>query len=561
MGYDVPTLLAEAKRNDWSQESTRLGPVTVNLKTLANWVSEKKETSTPLQPEAHSDHTIQDLNLKQFRAFALVEDFASRVQRQGLHQVPPLLLDISGPAGAGKTAWLKLTKIHINKMMKKDFLRTAAMTGLAASLTGGETLHSLLSLPIGSTRMEPLGEAKLANLRQKFKDVGILVIDEKSTLGQHMFALVNTRLKEIQPAMKNQPFAGFSVILVGDWRQLAPIGDRPLYEPKTKGSQGHQLYRLFTNAISFHEVHRQKGPSQATFRDELQRLAIGRFTRADWQRWKNRAFHDLPTAEKEEFIHHGIRACALKKDMVQHNIMKVKALGTPVALISAEDQPSELPKNSAERSSGLPSHLLLSRGTIVRLTANLWTKAGLVNGAEGIVQAILYLPGRGPPQLPAGIVVSFKNYRGPSLTPEIPGAVPICPILRTWRTGTTTCSRRMIPLLLGYAMSIHKLQGSTCEKVILNAGTKEFASGLMLVGSTRTRTFESLAFDPFPTYERFEQIKKSAALYRRKEEEERLNQLEKATIQRSKTVIRAASRRHNFPLTRTNDSIPRKNGI
>ena len=431
--------------------------------------------------------------------------------------------------------------------MGKRFIQTTAPTGLAASLVpGGETLHSCFHLPVGSSRMEPLKGPKLLALQQKFKDVGIIVIDEKSTLGQCLFALVNARLKEIRPHQRHQPFAGFSILLVGDWRQLAPIGDRPLYEKKTKGSPGHQLYRLFTSALTFHEVHRQAGPQQELFRSEIHRLATGKFNQQDWRRWESRTLDNLSPSEKKEFIDHGIRACALKKDMVQHNIMKVKSLGTPFALISAEDHPPELTKGAAERSSGLPGHILLGQGTTVRLTSNLWTSHGLVNGAEGIVQAVLYSPDQGPPQLPTAVIVTFKDYRGPSCLPNIHGAVPICPTLRTWRIGTKSYSRRMIPLLLGYAMSIHKLQGSTCGRVILNAGTREFATGLMLVGSTRTRAFEDLAFDPFPTYERFEQIRKSPALHKRKNEEKRLAKIEELTIKRGKEAFHTSSHRHGY---------------
>ena len=88
----------------------------------------------------------------------------------------------------------------------------------------------------------------------------------------------------------------------------------------------------------------------------------------------------------------------------------------------------------------------------------------------------------------------------------------------------------MLPIILGYALSIHKLQGSTCDKVIFNPGEKEFASGLLLVGATRTKTYEGLAFHPFPNFERFEQVTKSKSLQLRLKEEARLVALEAATL-------------------------------
>jgi len=55
-----------------------------------------------------------------------------------------------------------------------------------------------------------------------------------------------------------------------------------------------------------------------------------------------------------------------------------------------------------------------------------------------------------------------------------------------------------------------------------NPGKKEFANRLLLVGATRTKRFENLAFAPFPNYSRFLQINKSKAIRKRKKEEERM---------------------------------------
>ena len=99
------------------------------------------------------------------------------------------------------------------------------------------------------------------------------------------------------------------------------------------------------------------------------------------------------------------------------------------------------------------------------------------------------------------------------------------------------CTRLMLPIILGHALSIHKLQGSTCEKVILNPGEKEFASGLLLVGATRTKTYQGLAFQPFPNFERFEQVKKSKSLQLRRQEEKRLEELERVTLAKFNSII------------------------
>jgi hypothetical protein len=166
------------------------------------------------------------------------------------------------------------------------------------------------------------------------------------------------------------------------------------------------------------------------------------------------------------------------------------------------------------------------------LTSNLWTAAGLTNGAKGKVFKIIYAEGSKPPALPLAIICIFDKYNGPPWRDDLPRtAIPICPVSSRWFSHKTDCTRIMLPMILGYALSIHKLQGDTVEKVILNPGDKEFALGLLLVGATRTKTFQGLAFQPpFPNFDRFEQIARKTSLQARLQEERRLLQLEETTV-------------------------------
>ncbi|KAL8582242.1 hypothetical protein ACOMHN_036999 [Nucella lapillus] len=217
--------------------------------------------------------------------------------------------------------------------------------------------------------------------------------------------------------------------------------------------------------------------------------------------------------------------------MVRHNIEKVKANNQPIALIKAESKPKgEANKTSAERDSGLTSVIALSKDTVFKLSCNLWTEAGLTNGAVSNVYDIVYSPNTKPPKLPVAVIGIFDDYCGPSFLPDVPKSVTICPVQRTWISNKIHCSRTMLPIILGYALSIHKLQGSTLHKVILNAGLKEFALGLLFMGASRVKRFEDLTFEPFPNFERFPQIAKCTSLKERLQEEERMKKQEENAI-------------------------------
>ena len=159
------------------------------------------------------------------------------------------------------------------------------------------------------------------------------------------------------------------------------------------------------------------------------------------------------------------------------------------------------------------------------LTANLWKKHGLLNGANGIVKYICYDDGDVPPALPAFVLVYFPQYTGPSFHPKEEKLVPIVKVTRNWYESKSELSRTMLPLIPSYAITIHKSQGQTLNKIILNLGDKEFASGLTYTAIIRVTKLENIAFDyPFPNLKRFTNIFKTKKFRQRLSEEKRLSQ-------------------------------------
>ena len=142
----------------------------------------------------------------------------------------------------------------------------------------------------------------------------------------------------------------------------------------------------------------------------------------------------------------------LDQDMESHNVNGIKALGSPIAPVKADCCGRDARGDRGENESGLPTKLLLAKGAKFRLVANLWTDAGLVNGATGFILAIIYEEGQGPPALPRAIIATFEDYMGPAFFPNVDKSVPITPIKRAWTAAGKTVSRRQLPIILGYAL-------------------------------------------------------------------------------------------------------------
>jgi len=133
----------------------------------------------------------------------------------------------------------------------------------------------------------------------------------------------------------------------------------------------------------------------------------------------------------------------------------------------------------------------------------------------GAVVSILYETG-GPPDLPQAVMIKFDNYTGPDRT------VPIVPVRRTWFSSAGNCSWLQIPLKLAWAVTIHKAQGLTLNKVIIDIGNKKFSPGLTYVACSCVRSLEDLLFTtPFP-YQRLSNLSNSNHLQQRLQEDCRL---------------------------------------
>ena len=136
--------------------------------------------------------------------------------------------------------------------------------------------------------------------------------------------------------------------------------------------------------------------------------------------------------------------------------------------------------------------------------------------------AICYKDSQRPPELPVSVMVRFDEYTGPTLSD---GTVPICPLLRTWFSTTRQCSRLQLPLKLSWAVTIHKSQGLTLDKVVIDVGKKEFSSGLTFVACSRVRRLSDLLFvAPFP-FQRVANLSKSNRLKQRQDEDARLERM------------------------------------
>ncbi|KAG6116207.1 hypothetical protein E4U14_000402 [Claviceps sp. LM454 group G7] len=140
--------------------------------------------------------------------------------------------------------------------------------------------------------------------------------------------------------------------------------------------------------------------------------------------------------------------------------------------------------------------------------ANIWTEAGLVNGNRGYVVDVVWHADVTDPRttVPVYVLIYFPKYTGSTLPCDIRGVpmplkvVPIFPCRRyrtqnTTRTSTDNQWREQFPLMVSYAMTIHKSQGMTLDLAILDlkGGGTPRPLGLLYVALSLVRRLEHLA--------------------------------------------------------------------
>ena len=112
------------------------------------------------------------------------------------------------------------------------------------------------------------------------------------------------------------------------------------------------------------------------------------------------------------------------------------------------------------------------------------------------------------------------------MTPQNTNLVSIVPetVAFDSRCGKSG-SRRQLPLVLGWAVTIHKSQGLTLKRAVLGLGSREFASGISYVGCSRVRSYRDLAFDKSFVWARLESINEARGVQAIRMEIERLTSL------------------------------------
>ena len=504
---------------DWFEE-VRAVPRDL-LRESPGWIYSKRKEAEELGQQYQEDQLCvsdpETLNDKQRLAFDIITS-------QNDDNAKPVHLIVSGTAGTGKTYLISAVK----QVLGAHRIVTAT-TGIAAFSINGQTLHSAAQLPIREYR--DLQGDSLQRLQLRLEGKRFLIVDEMSMIGHKMLSSLDNRLRA-GTGKQDIPFGGMSVILMGDFGQLPPVGDKPMYvtgNGSVVSDHGHSLYLMFDSVIILEQVMRQAGEDTETiaFRGLLMRMRNGKVTEEDWQLLLQHSTTNVPMDQFTD----AIRLYFDKKSVAEYNYEKLLQIGQPVAKIQAKHSGHGASAATSDDAGGLEAVLFLSRKAEVMLTCNLWAEVGLCNGSFGTIEQFWFAENMGPPNLPVAVLVHFHRYSGPAFLDACPKCIPVPPRVFEWMADGKHLSRQQVPLRLRYAMTIHKSQGQTLTKAVVDLGKGERVAGCTFVATSRVRSIHDIVFEPM-TFDRLKAIGRSKGMQKRLEAEERLKVLAEKTVQR-----------------------------
>ncbi|MCO6359966.1 helix-turn-helix domain-containing protein [Roseivirga pacifica] len=395
---------------------------------------------------------------------------------------------LTGKAGTGKTTFLK----HIVKNTHKKAI-VAAPTGIAAINAQGVTLHSLLQLPFGAfipeRTMPPVANSQFTTLynlfsglrfnsakRNLLQEMELLIIDEVSMLRADLLDCIDHMLRYVRKE-RNIPFGGGQILFIGDLLQLPPVVKddewnilknhyNSSYFFEAKALQGSPLVH-----VELEKIYRQ---SDEKFIGILNRFREDKQTNADIGFLNQYYKPNFDEQAAQGYIHlttHNRKADQINSD-------RLVELDTKPYTFEAEIS-GDFPENSFP----ISEHLVLKEGAQVMFIKNDPSGAGqFFNGKIGQVASLSS----------STIKVKFEN--GETVT------VP----QYTWENKRYTLNKTTneidekilgsfthFPLKLAWAVTVHKSQGLTFEKAILDlAGS--FTQGQVYVALSRLTSLDGL---------------------------------------------------------------------
>lgn len=376
---------------------------------------------------------------------------------------------LTGRAGTGKTTFLKT----VQEKIEKKFI-VLAPTGIAAINAGGQTIHSFFGLDFGVLGPGDIGTMN-SNKISLIRHIDTIIIDEVSMVRCDVMDAIDRTLRLYRK--NSAPFGGLQMVLVGDMFQLEPVvtqADREILQDIYRSDSFYfykaaVIQRYGLPKIEFMKIYRQSDP---VFIELLEHVRTGSVSYRDMLRINSRVVAPGEGSQKLK-----VTLTCTKKSAQLINERKLEELGGDLMVYEAEHS-----GDTRKCQDAAEDRLCLRVGAQVMFTRNdpfqRWAN-GTLSTVHSLTDDCIKV------RFDNGIIQEVQKVQWESIEYEYDEKSKSS---KKRTIGTIT----QYPLKLAWAITIHKSQSLTFDRVAVDFGKSAFTNGQAYVALSRSRSLEGL---------------------------------------------------------------------
>lgn len=378
-------------------------------------------------------------------------------------------LFVTGRAGTGKSTLLRC----IRDMVPQEAV-VLAPTGLAAINVGGQTIHSFFGFPPRLVRPDDIRRSRNGRLMRRLK---LMIIDEVSMVRSDLMSAIDQSLR-LNRGRPREAFGGVRLLVFGDLQQLPPVVQGGEVAEHLESAHGGPFFFSVDalregagmSLIELDQVFRQ---SDEAFLTVLNRIRDGDASETDLTVLNERTHPIRTLSEGESFV------ILTPTNAAAHRINMAYLEALPA---DAKTYEAGISGEFGETAHPTDATLLLKPGAKVMLLRNdpdkRWVNGTIARVAQ-LQDKRVWIEVDGDVHEIEPVSWEARRYAYDQTAEKIVENV----------TGTF----RQFPLRLAWALTIHKSQGLTLDRVYIDLGRGTFAHGQTYVALSRCRSLEGLA--------------------------------------------------------------------
>ena len=401
---------------------------------------------------------------------------------------------VTGPGGSGKSMLIK--KIYEHALENGKKIQVTALTGCATVLLNcnAKTIYSWAGIGLGNGPAETYVQeiyTKKKMVRKAWQETDVLIVDEVSMLSQKIFELLNTVGKAIRRS--SLPFGGIQLIFCGDFYQLPPVGNKDDIESKNFCFESEVWDKTFPidNHIELIKIFRQTDQEYVDILNQIREGKIKNKTNVILSQMVGREIDKSLIIEPTKIYPIRSKVDAInrsKMDMLTGNTVTYNMefhrnleVTRRELLVKAEFTEKDIQFELTNLSKNLmcDEKIHLKVGAQVMCIINVQSRSDdsdeleLCNGSQGIITSFCELTG-----LP---IVKFNNGK------------TIMMMRHMWKSEKIPgIGVSQIPIILAWAITIHKSQGTTMDVAEIDVGQDIFENGQTYVALSRVKSLSGL---------------------------------------------------------------------